>query len=166
MKVGLSMRRAGLFSAVMFAASLSAPAFAQQSNPKAPPTGARREPGLFGNAPKKDKKDREQDENTRAVAGVVRNEAGDPIEAAVVQLKDTKSLKVRSYITKADGIYKFFGLSTNADYEIRATGPGTASEKRTLSVFDSRKEAIVNLKLEPQKKDEKDNKETAAAAAK
>ena len=162
--VGWSLRRMGLATAVMFAAALSVPVFAQQSNPKPPPTGARRDPGLFGNGgAKRDKKDKDQDENIRAVAGVVRNEAGHAVEGAVVQLKDTKSLKVRSYITKTDGIYRFFGLSTNADYEIRASGKDVESEKRTLSLFDSRKEAIVNLTLEPAKPDDK---ETANAAVK
>ncbi|MCC6537245.1 MAG: carboxypeptidase regulatory-like domain-containing protein [Bryobacterales bacterium] len=139
---------------IALAVSGVATAAAQQSNPTPPPTGNRRDPGFFGGVgqPKKDKKEREEEENTRALAGVVRNEADQLVEGAVVQLKDTKSLKVRSYITKADGVYKFFGLSINADYEIRAEMKDLASEKRTLSVFDSRKQAVINLKLTPQKK--------------
>jgi hypothetical protein len=144
--------------ALLFGASVGL-AVAQQSNPKPPPAGVRREPGLFG-GPKKDKNSKDDDENTRAVAGYVRNEAEEPIEGAVVQLKDTKTLKVRSYITKADGVYKFFGLSTNADYEIRADFRDLASEKRTLSIFDSRKEAVMNLRLSLRKKDDKEDKET------
>lgn len=129
--------------------------FAQQSDPKAPPTGSRRDPGFFGGQ-KKDKDKDKDDENTRAVAGTVRNENDETVEGAVVQLKDTKTLKVRSYITKADGVYKFFGLSVNADYELRADFRELASERRTLSVFDSRKQAVVNLKLVPKKKDDKE----------
>ena len=121
-------------------------AAAPQADPKTPPTGSRRDPGLFGGVgQKKDKNNKGDDENSRAVAGTVRNEADEPVEGAIVQLKDSKSLKVRSYITKADGVYKFFGLSTNADYDIRADFRELASEKRTLSVFDSRKQAIINL---------------------
>lgn len=142
------------FAGGMVLAGLAA---GQQSDPKAPPTGSRREPGFFGGAPgsKKDK-DNKDDENTRAVAGTVRNENDETVEGAVVQLKDTKTLKVRSYITKADGVYKFFGLSVNADYELRADFRELASERRTLSVFDSRKQAVVNLKLVPKKKEDKE----------
>lgn len=131
-------------------------ALAQQSDPKAPPTGSRRDPGFFGGQ-KKDKDKDKDDENTRAVAGTVRNENEETVEGAVVQLKDTKTLKVRSYITKADGVYKFFGLSVNSDYELRADFRELASERRTLSVFDSRKQAVVNLKLVPKKKEDKES---------
>lgn len=136
-------------------AGLAAPP--PQADPKAPPTGNRRDPGLFGGSggQKKDKNNKGDDENARAVAGTVRNEADEPVEGAVVQLKDSKSLKVRSYITKADGVYKFFGLSTNADYDLRADLRELSSEKRTLSVFDSRKQAIINLRMTPRKKDDK-----------
>jgi hypothetical protein len=156
----MGLRRASLAGLAFFVAAMGLEA-AQQETPKAPPTGARRDPGLFGtgSGKKKDKKEREEDENTRALAGYVRNEAEEPIEGAVVQLKDSKSLKVRSYITTADGIYRFFGLSTNTDYDIRADAKELSSEKRTLSIFDSRKEAVVNLKLTPRKKDDKEDKE-------
>ena len=141
-------------------------AAAPQADPKTPPTGSRRDPGLFGGVgQKKDKNNKGDDENSRAVAGTVRNEADEPVEGAIVQLKDSKSLKVRSYITKADGVYKFFGLSTNADYDIRADFRELASEKRTLSVFDSRKQAIINLRLSARKKDDKEDKQLAPEAA-
>jgi hypothetical protein len=102
---------------------------------------------LFKGQGKKD------DESTRAVGGVVRNAADEAVDGAVVQLKDTKSLKVRSYITKADGQYRFYGLSTNADYELRADFKGLSSGPKTLSVYDSRRQAVINLKLEDKKKE-------------
>lgn len=126
---------------------------AQQSDPK-PTPGGRRDPGLFGGI-NKDKKDKNDDENTRAVAGYVRTESDELVEGAVVQLKDTKTLKVRSYITKADGTYRFFGLSTNVDYELRADFNNLASPTKTLSIFDSRKQAVMNLKVEPKQAAEK-----------
>jgi Carboxypeptidase regulatory-like domain len=157
------LRRVSLATALLY--SMSTGLSIAQTPPKAPPTGTQREPGLFGGVggQKKNKKEREEDEATRALAGTVRNEAEELVEGAVVQLKDNKSLKVRSYITKADGVYRFFGLSTNADYEIRAEFRALASEKRTLSVFDSRKQAVINLKVAAvQKKDEKVAKEEAS----
>lgn len=99
----------------------------------------------------KKKKDKDEDANTRAVGGVVRNEADEPVDGAVVQLKDTKTLRVRSYITQADGQYRFYGLSPNVDYEVRADFKDTASDTKTLSLFDSRKQAVINLKLDKKK---------------
>lgn len=94
-----------------------------------------------------DKKSRSEDANTRSVQGVVTNANDAPVDGAVVQLKDTKTLQIRSFITKPEGEYHFFGLSTNVDYELKADHNGTSSASKTLSVFDSRKTAVMNLKL-------------------
>lgn len=133
---------------LLIVAAACAPA--QQPEPKPPPQGARRDPGFFGGGEKKKKG---EDENQRAVAGTVRNEADEVLEGAVVQLKDKKSLRVRSYITKEDGVYRFFGLSSNVDYELRAGFKDLASDTRTLSVFDGRKQAVINLKVQPKAKE-------------
>ncbi|MBM3737774.1 MAG: carboxypeptidase regulatory-like domain-containing protein [Acidobacteria bacterium] len=121
---------------------LASAAVAQQSNPTPPPEGAKRAPGLF-----KGEKPSKEDENLRSVIGVVRNDGDGIVEGAIVQIKDTKTLKVRSYITLADGNYRFNGLSTNADYEITARFQDQESDRRTLSIYDSRKQAIINLKV-------------------
>jgi hypothetical protein len=89
-----------------------------------------------------------EDPNVRSVQGVVVDQGDSPVEGAVVKLKNTKSLQVRSFITQSDGTYYFHGLSTNIDYELKADRGGASSEAKTLSVFDSRKKAIINLKLE------------------
>jgi len=96
------------------------------------------------------KKPRE-DPTIRSVQGAVEDAAGKLIEGAVVQLKNTKSLQVRSFITQREGAYYFHGLSTDVDYELRAEYRDSASDAKTLSVYDSRKKAIINLKLEPKK---------------
>jgi hypothetical protein len=87
------------------------------------------------------------DSGTRSVQGVVTDGAGKPVAGAVVQLKDTKSLQVRSYITQADGAYHFAGLSTNVEYELEVRYGGVTGSKKTLSVFNTRKVATINLKL-------------------
>ena len=94
-----------------------------------------------------DKKDK-QETTTRTVQGVVTDAVDAPIEGAVVQLKDTKSLQIRSYITKAGGQYQFHGLNPDVDYELRADHQGASSNSRTLSSFDGRKQAVMNLKVE------------------
>jgi hypothetical protein len=93
-----------------------------------------------------------QDPNTRSVQGFVLDEREKPAKMAVVQLKNAKTLQVRSYITQEDGRYQFQGLSTNIDYELQAEHGGLASAVRRLSVFDTRLKAELNLKLEPKKK--------------
>jgi hypothetical protein len=93
-----------------------------------------------------------QDPNTRSVQGFVLDEQEKPAGMAVVQLKNTKTLQVRSYISQEDGRYQFHGLSTNIDYELQAERGDLASAVRRLSVFDTRTKAVLNLKLEPKKK--------------
>lgn len=88
-----------------------------------------------------------QNTTVRSVQGVVTDASGSTIPGAVVHLKNAKTLQIRSFITKDDGSYAFHGLSTNVDYELRAEYQETSSDVRTLSVFDSRPKAVINLKL-------------------
>jgi len=88
-----------------------------------------------------------EDTGTRSVQGVVTDASGKPVAGAVVQLKDTKSLQIRSYRTEADGTYHFAGLGTNVEYELEARNEDATSGKKTLTVFNTRKAATVNLQL-------------------
>jgi hypothetical protein len=85
--------------------------------------------------------------NTRSVQGTVTTPEESPVDGAVVQLKNTKSLQIRSFIAKDGGNYYFQGLSPDVDYELKAEFQGSSSSTRTLSSFDSRKKVIINLKL-------------------
>lgn len=102
------------------------------------------------------KKDKPRDTTIRTLQGVVSLPDETPAEGAVVKLKNLKTLQVLSQITQKDGKYRFPNLSTNVDYEVVADFQQMSTPKRTLSVFDSRFEAIINLKLEPGK-DKKDD---------
>lgn len=97
----------------------------------------------------KKKKDSEQ---TRSVQGVVTGPDDKGVEGAIVQLKNTKTLQIRSFLTRPDGTYVFYGLSPDTDYEINARTADAASGTRTLSAFDTRKEAIMNLRVNPTRK--------------
>lgn len=90
---------------------------------------------------------RAPDTGTRSVHGKVTNLAGVVVDGAVVLLKDTKTLQVRSFITTKGGQYHFYGLSRNTNYELHAEYQGAASNSKTLSVFDSKKDSEINLKL-------------------
>lgn len=96
-------------------------------------------------------KGKKDDGSVRALQGTVKMPDDTPVESAVVKLKNVKTLQVRSFITKPDGSYSFGGLSTNADYEIWADHQGKSTDVKTLSVFDSRKVAVINLKVDPKK---------------
>jgi len=103
--------------------------------------------GLWA-APAPQKKGSDQ---TRSVQGVVTSPAGKPAAGAIVQLKNTKTLQIRSFLSKDDGTYYFHGLSPDVDYELTARSADAASSEKTLSSFDSRKEAVINLELKPKK---------------
>ena len=95
-----------------------------------------------------DKKDKNEDANLRTLQGVVKDEADNFVEGAVVQLKNKKSDQIRSFITLNDGAYFFNGLSPNNDYEVKAASKGRVSSTTVVSVFDARKKMIMNLKVE------------------
>ena len=99
-------------------------------------------------AQKKSREERREEANSRAVQGVVTGPDDKPIAGAVVQLKDTRSLQVRSFITQDDGTYHFSGLKGDIDYQLTAKSGDVSVGPKTLSIFDNRKEAIVNFKLD------------------
>lgn len=71
---------------------------------------------------------------------------------AVVLLKDTKTLQIRSFIAQKDGHYRFYGLSSDINYELRAEANGMTSPLKTVSVFDSHRVVKLNLKLKKKMK--------------
>lgn len=88
-----------------------------------------------------------QDATTRNLQGVVSDASGHRAGNAVVQLKNTKTLQIRSFITKDDGNYHFMALGVDVEYQVKAERDGVATSWKTLSVFNSKKTAVINLKL-------------------
>jgi len=84
----------------------------------------------------------------RSVSGTVVDGSGEPIPSAVVQLKNTVTLQIRSYISDQDGNYHFQGLSSEIDYELRASHRGIIGKTRMSSRFDSRREANIDLRIQ------------------
>ncbi len=87
----------------------------------------------------------------RTVHGVVTDKSETPIPAGIVFLKNTRTNAVHSYIADDKGNYRFSGLDPNADYEVHAEKDGAKSSTRTISSFDSRKDIVLNLKIEKKK---------------
>src|SRR5271170_7080061 len=84
----------------------------------------------------------------RTVRGQVLDKAETPVPAGVVFLKNMRTNAVRSYISDETGNYRFSGLDPNADYELHAEKDGVKSQTRTVSSYDSRKDMVLNLKLD------------------
>jgi len=83
----------------------------------------------------------------RTLTGRVVNAQNEPLQKAIVYLKNTKSLAIKTYISEADGTYRFPGLAPNVDYEVYAEHGGARSDSKTLSGFDSRKQVNITLKV-------------------
>jgi Carboxypeptidase regulatory-like domain len=95
--------------------------------------------------------DAKHEAQLRTVRGVVMDKSESPIPSGVVFLKNTRSNAVRSYISDDQGNYRFSGLDPNADYEIHAEKDGATSPTRTVSSFDSKKDLVLNLKIDKKK---------------
>ena len=87
----------------------------------------------------------------RVVQGLVLNADGQPQLNAVVYLQDQKSMQVRTYITEADGRYRFGQLSSDVDYQLWAEYKGHKSKTRSISSFDSKKQLNFDLKIDTAK---------------
>lgn len=87
-------------------------------------------------------------EQGRNVTGQVFSKSDAPISEAVVYLKNTKTLTVKSFITEKDGGFRFHGLSPNIDYEIYADYQGQKSATKTISSFDTRSNITLNLRVD------------------
>jgi Carboxypeptidase regulatory-like domain len=81
----------------------------------------------------------------RSVTGVVTDRNGNAVQGAVVQLENTASLLVVSYLTGNDGRYRFAGLYADLDYTLTAKYQCYWSKRKTLSKFDSSKQREVDL---------------------
>jgi hypothetical protein len=90
-------------------------------------------------------------DQTRSVQGTVSGVDDSVVNGARVYLENTKTLQVRTFYTQKDGVYYFHELSPDVDYKLRAEFEGATSSTKTLSSFDTRKDAILNLKLNPKK---------------
>lgn len=99
-----------------------------------------------------DKKDKPRDRSRRDVAGMVMLEDETPVGGAVVKIKNLRTLQIRSFITQSDGKYVFQNLSSSVDFELKAEYKGMASATRSLTIYDTRLDPVINLKLEPAKK--------------
>ena len=122
----------------MFAFLLASSAPAQQSN------GPEQKPDVFleNNRPKKEK-----DSNTRTVEGTVKDASDNPLSSALVQLKDMKTSKIVTFVTKEDGKFAFHDLPMGNNFELLAKSGNLTAPVKKVSVYDTRKSVILNFQL-------------------
>jgi hypothetical protein len=94
------------------------------------------------------KKEKREDAGARSLEGVAVDAQNNPVVGAVVKLEDMRTLQVRSFFTKEDGMYHFSGLKTEIEYQVRADHDELTSGWKRLSIFDARKVANITLKLD------------------
>jgi hypothetical protein len=94
------------------------------------------------------KSKKEEDSTTRTLQGTVHDASGNVVEQAVVQLKDSRTLQVLSFITREDGAYHFANLKNDVEYEVKASHGGLSTDWKRISIFDTRKIVVADLKLE------------------
>lgn len=83
----------------------------------------------------------------RVVQGKVQSADGSMLKGAIVYIKNAKTLEVRTYISTADGSYRFGQLNPDADYTVWAEYQGKKSKERSISSFDSKKTFNIPLKI-------------------
>ena len=95
--------------------------------------------------------DSKKETQLRTVRGVISDKAENPLPNSVVFLKNLRTNAVRSNFADSDGNYRFSGLDPNADYEVHAEFEGAKSPVKNVSSLDSRKEMVINLKIDRKK---------------
>jgi len=95
--------------------------------------------------------DSKKETQLRTVRGVVSDKSDNPIPGGVVFLKNLRTNGVRSNFADDQGEYRFSGLDPNADYEIHAEFEGAKSPVRSVTSLDSRREIVINLKIDRKK---------------
>src|SRR5271155_3021485 len=84
----------------------------------------------------------------KGVDGKVVGSNDQPLSEAIVYLKNGKTGDIKSFISSADGSYRFGQLSPDIDYEIWSEYHGRKSPVKTISSFDSKKLTSFALKVD------------------
>jgi hypothetical protein len=120
-------------------------------------------PSVFMGGPKY-KKDKTP--TSRSVKGTVTDTTGRPRSGALVTLTNKSTNDKLTFVTKADGLYRFDDLSFTTDYELDARYKNMVSEPRKLSQYDHKAETVRILEVGPGTAEAAQEKKEAAQAVK
>ncbi len=81
----------------------------------------------------------------RNIRGLITDSSHEPIRNAVVQLRNSNTNQVITYITSTDGQYNFKRLDSHTDFQVWVEFRGMRSETRSISMFDSHLDKVINF---------------------
>lgn len=142
-----------VLNVVVVASTFVLPVLSQSTDPRANDINGNGPPAWVasrdqkGSTPAPTKEEQKRAATERPVSGFVTDAEGKPVSGAIVQLKNTRTLQVRSFITREKGDYYFAGLSKDVDYELKAQSQGKTSAPKTLSSFDPKAAPVINLQI-------------------
>jgi len=139
----------GLYLLTMSLLSASAALALPQATPAPSPTGDK--PSVYVGGDNPNATEKRDKTRVRDLKGTVRDQNEDPVEGALVRLREIRTGKTITSRTGKDGSYLFHDLSLDYDYELTATREGSEPVVRKLSQYDTRKPATINLHLERKK---------------
>ncbi|MFT4112499.1 carboxypeptidase-like regulatory domain-containing protein [Silvibacterium sp.] len=76
---------------------------------------------------------------SKVLEGKVYGGSSQPLTGAIVYLQSSKDNSIRTFITTADGSYRFGQISSDIDYTVWAQYKGEKSGTKNISSFDSKK---------------------------
>ena len=96
---------------------------------------------LYSKTPQK------HDERFRYLQGIVKDEHENPVEGALVNLKNLHTGKMLTFITRKDGKFRFDELSRDEDYEVFGQHNAEKTRVARMSRFDRKQDLMRILVL-------------------
>ncbi|HEV2464114.1 MAG TPA: carboxypeptidase-like regulatory domain-containing protein [Acidobacteriaceae bacterium] len=84
---------------------------------------------------------------TKTLQGKVYGSNDAPISGAIVYLENDKTNDIRSFISIADGSYRFGQLAPDTDYKVWARYKDEKSGTKVVSSYDSRTQVFIDLHI-------------------
>jgi len=81
----------------------------------------------------------------RTISGIVTDDHHEPLHGVVVELENSSSHQIVSYLTAEDGRYSFKRLDSNTDFQVWATFRGHKSTVHSISMFDSHMQKVIDI---------------------
>lgn len=136
-------------SVALLVLAISCSAFAQ--GPGQPTTRPSDDPSIAVGNSETDKPRIEHHDKSRIrdLKGVVRDDKENPVEGAIVKVKNLDNGKVISWRTGKDGAYLFHDLNIDTFYELTVFRDGfDGPVTKKLSPYDTRKPATLDVQLQ------------------
>ena len=92
-----------------------------------------------------------QSRTMKVLEGKVLGSGDAPLTNAIVYLQSSKDNGIRTFISTADGSYRFGEVSSDIDYQVWAQYKNEKSGTKTVSSFDSRKTVVIDFHIKTDK---------------